>query len=224
MPDQATLRTETRTILGAKVKQLRREGILPCNVYARGQASIALQTPVLELQRVFRSVDRNAVVQMEIDGSANTLPVVLREVQRHPVTYDLLHVDFYQVDLTRLIHSEARIVLIGEAAGTALGGTLVQSLEFLPLEALPMEMPSELEVDITHLTDFGSSVLVREVALPPGVRALADEAVAVAALLAPRVLEVEEEEALAAAEQAEADALALAAGAVPEEGDEPSDD
>ena len=224
MPDQATLRAETRTILGAKVKRLRRQGILPCNVYARGQASIALQTPVLELQRVFRSVDRNAVVQMEIDGGANTLPVVLREVQRHPVTYDLLHVDFYQVDLTRRIHSEARIVLTGEAAGTALGGTLVQSLEFLPLEALPMEMPSELEIDITHLTEFGSSVLVRDVALPPGVRALADEAVAVAALLAPRVLEVEEEEALAAAEQAEADALALAAGLAPEEDADATDD
>ena len=87
-----------------------------------------------------------------------------------------------------------------------------------------MEMPSELEIDITHLTDFGSSVLVRDVALPPGVRALADEAVAVAALLAPRVLEVEEEEALAAAEQAEADALALAAGLAPEEDADATDD
>ena len=194
MAEQATLQAARRSITGSKVKQLRRSGILPCNVYGRGITSIALQTPVLELQRVFREVDRNAVVQMQIDDGGEAIPVVLREVQRHPVTHELLHADFYQVDLTRPIHSEARLILIGDAEGTTLGGTLVQSLEYLPLEALPLEMPSALEVDVSGLADFGSSVLVRDIALPAGVRALADEAVAVATMLAPRVAEEDEAE------------------------------
>ena len=207
MPDDATLRAQTRSITGSAVKQLRRDGVLPCNVYGRGVDSISIQTPLSELQRVFRAVDRNAVVQMEIDGG-DTVPVVLREVQRHPVNGQLLHVDFYQVDLTRVIHSEARLVLIGDAEAVALGGTLVQSLEYLALEALPLEMPSEVEVDISGLAEFGSSVLVRDITLPEGVRALADEAVAIATVLAPRLVEEEEEEGLEPVELPEGEAPA----------------
>ena len=204
MPDQATLRTQPRSVTGSAVKRLRRDGVLPCNVYGRGIDSIAIQTPLAELRRVFRSVDRNAVVQMAIDGRDGTVPVVLREVQRHPVSGELLHVDFYQVDLTRAIHSEARLVLVGDPESVALGGTLVQSVEYILLEALPLEMPSELEVDISGLAEFGSSVLVRDLALPEGVRVLADEAVGIATVLAPRLAaEDEEEEAEAAAEAAE---------------------
>ena len=200
MPDDATLRAATRSITGSAVKRLRREGMLPCNVYGRGVDSITIQTPLVELQRVFRSVDRNAVVQMEIDGSEDTTPVVLREVQRHPVSGELLHVDFYQVDLTRMIHSEARLHLVGVPEAVALGGTLVQSLEYLPLEALPREMPSELEVDVSGMSEFGDSILVRDITLPPGVRALADDAVGIATVLAPRLTaEADEEEALEAA-------------------------
>ena len=207
MPDDATLRAQTRSITGSAVKQLRRDGVLPCNVYGRGVESISIQTPLSELQRVFRAVDRNAVVQMEIDGG-DTVPVVLREVQRHPVNGQLLHVDFYQVDLTRMIHSEARLVLIGDAEAVALGGTLVQSLEYLALEALPLEMPSEVEVDISGLAEFGSSVLVRDITLPEGVRALADEAVAIATVLAPRLVEEEEEEGIEPVELPEGEAPA----------------
>ena len=207
MPDDATLRAQTRSITGSAVKRLRRDGVLPCNVYGRGVESISIQTPLSELQRVFRAVDRNAVVQMEIDGG-DTVPVVLREVQRHPVNGQLLHVDFYQVDLTRMIHSEARLVLIGDAEAVALGGTLVQSLEYLALEALPLEMPSEVEVDISGLAEFGSSVLVRDITLPEGVRALADEAVAIATVLAPRLVEEEEEEGLEPVEAPEGEAPA----------------
>ena len=204
MAEEATLHAEPRSVTGSAVKRLRRDGVLPCNVYGRGIDSITIQTPLSELQRVFRTVDRNAVVQMAIDGRDGTVPVVLREVQRHPVSGQLLHVDFYQVDLTRTIHSEARLVLVGDPEAVALGGTLVQSVEYVLLEALPLEMPSELEVDVSGLSEFGSSVLVRDLVLPEGVRALADEAVGIATVLAPRLTaEDEEEEAEAAVEAAE---------------------
>lgn len=194
MAEQATLHAEPRSVTGSAVKRLRRAGVLPCNVYGRGIDSITIQTPLSELQRVFRLVDRNAVVQMAIDGREGTVPVVLREVQRHPVSGQLLHVDFYQVDLSRTIHSEARLVLVGDPEAVALGGTLVQSVEYILLEALPLEMPSELEVDVSGLAEFGSSVLVRDLILPEGVRAMADEAVGIATVLAPRLTAEDEEE------------------------------
>lgn len=191
---ELVLQAESRSVLGKKVKRLRRDDLIPANVYGRGQESHAIQASMNEIRRVFSAVDRNAVVSMSIDGASDTIPVVLRDIQRHPVTRRLLHLDFYQVDLTRAIHSEARLLLIGDSEAVTKGGTVVQSLEHLMLEALPNDMPSVIEVDISVLEDFGHSVLVRDLELPDGVIALTDEAVAVATALAPRVAEEDEEE------------------------------
>ncbi len=189
---ELVLHVQRRNVTGKKVKQLRRQGIAPGNVYGRGLESVAVQAELSQVQRVFRSVDRNAVVQLTVDGEEE-IPVVLREVQRHPVSGEVLHLDFYQVDLTRVIHSEARLVLIGDPEAVAKGGTLVQSLEYIMLEALPTDMPSELEVDVSVLTDFGHNVLVRDLVLAEGVRALTDGTIGVATVLAPRVAEEDEE-------------------------------
>ncbi len=190
---ELVLQAETRAVMGKKVKQLRRDGLVPANVYGRNQESRAIQAPLAEISRVFGAVDRNSVVPMSIDGASDTIPVVLREIQRHPVTRNLLHLDFYQVDLTRAIHSEARLVLVGDAEAESKGGTVVQSLELIMLEALPTDMPSSVEVDISVLTEFGQSVLIRDLTLPDGVAALTDDTVAVATALAPRVAEEDEE-------------------------------
>lgn len=205
MADETILRVERRATLGKAVKRLRGEGIVPGNVYGRGRESTAIQATLEEFRRVYRAVDRNAVVQVQIDGEAETVPVVLREVQRKPVGSDVLHIDFYQVDLKRTIHSEARVVLEGSSEAVALGGTLVQSVDLVMLEALPLEMPSEITVDVSGLDEFGMSVLVRDLELPEGVRAISDETVAIVTVLAPRVSEDEEEEVGAEAEAAEAE-------------------
>ena len=206
---QLVLQAESRSVLGKKVKQLRRDDLVPANVYGRGQESRAIQAPMNEIRRVFSAVDRNAVVSMSIDGTSDTIPVVLRDIQRHPVSRKLLHLDFYQVDLTRAIHSEARLLLFGDSEAESMGGTVVQSLEAIMLEALPTDMPSVIEVDISVLEDFGHSVLVRDLELPEGVIALTDGAVAVATALAPRVAEEDEE----------AEELELEEGVEPEEED-----
>ncbi len=192
--DEIVLQADSRSILGKKVKQLRRSGVVPGNVYGRGLESRAIQTPLTEVQRVFGQVDRNAVVSISIDGAGETVPVVLREVQRHPVSRQLLHLDFYEVDLQRLIHSDVRLLLIGSSEAETRGGTVVQSLEHVILEALPTSMPSVLEVDVSVLTDFGHSVLVRDLELADGVTALTDGTVAVATVLAPRVAEEDMED------------------------------
>ena len=210
MADETILRVERRATLGKAVKRLRSEGIVPANLYGRGRESAAIQAPLEEFRRVYRAVDRNAVVQVQIEGEAGTVPVVLREVQRKPIGSDVLHIDFYQVDLERTIHSEARVVLEGSSEAVALGGTLVQSVDLVMLEALPLEMPSEITVDVSGLDEFGKSVLVRDLELPEGVRAISDETVAIVTVLAPRVTEDEEEEVGAEAEAAEAEADAEA--------------
>ena len=198
MAETATLQTEPRTVTGKQVRTLRRGGLVPANVYGRGVPSVAIQVPLLELRRVFRSVERNAVVNLHVAGESNTRPVVLREVQRNPVSGEIYHVELFQIDLTRMIQSAAPLVLIGQAPAVELGGVLVQNLDEIHLEALPMEMPSEVEVDISSLAEFGHGIHVEDLKLPTGVRVLADQTTQIVSVLAPRLTAEDEEEEAAA--------------------------
>lgn len=196
MADDLTLQLDRRAVTGKRVRRLRREGIVPGNVYGRGMESVAVQATLLELRRVFRSVDRNSVVNAQIEGEGETRPVVLRTVQRHPVTHDVEHVDLYHIDVNRPIHSTAAINVIGEEACEAitLGGVLVHGLTSVMLEALPMDMPADLTIDVSGLDHFGQSIHVSDLDLPDGVRALTDPTAQLATVVAPRVEEEEEEE------------------------------
>ena len=209
MPDPLTLQLEPRSVTGKKVRRLRREGIIPGNVYGRGRPSVSVQATLEELRRVFRGHDRNQVVNAQITGESDTRPVVLRDVQRHPVSHDVEHVDLYHIDLTRPIHSTATVHLVGEEACPAitLGGVLVQGLGSVMLEALPMDMPSDLTIDVSGLEHFGQSMHVSDLALPDGVRALSEPTAQLATIIAPRLAEedeVAEEEGAEAVEGEEA--------------------
>ncbi len=196
MPDDLTLQLEPRAVTGKRVRRLRRDGIIPGNVYGRGLPSVAVQAPLLELRRVFRGHDRNQVVNAQIAGESGTRPVVLRDVQRHPVTHDVEHVDLYHIDVTRPIHATATVHLVGEETCPAvtLGGVLVQGLGSVMLEALPMDMLSDLTIDVSNLEHFGQSVHVSDLDLPDGVRALSEPTAQLATVIAPRIAEEDEVE------------------------------
>ena len=194
MPDEAQLTLNPRTITGKKVRFLRREGFVPGNLYGRGLDSVAIQASLAEVRSVFRSVPRNSVVHVQVEGEKSTRPVVLRHVDRNPVSGEVLHVEFYQVDLARTIQSNALVIFVGDSEAVANGGTLVHTMDTIALEALPMDMPAEIVVDISGLENFGSAVHVSDLALPANVRALADETAQVVTVVAPRLEEEEEEE------------------------------
>jgi large subunit ribosomal protein L25 len=191
MVDDLVLQLEARTLSGKKVRTLRREGVVPANVYGRGRESVAVQASLVEFRRIFRAVDRNAVVDAQIAGESDVRPVVLRNVQRHPVSHEVQHVDLYHIDLKRTIQSLVSIIVIGAETNEAikLGGVLVHGLEAVMLEALPMDMPSELTIDISHIEHFGESIHVSDLDLPPRVRAVTDAATQLATVIAPRLVE-----------------------------------
>jgi large subunit ribosomal protein L25 len=188
----AQLTLQPRTVIGKKVKQIRREGLVPGNVYGRGLESISVQAPLTEVRQVFRSVPRNSVVNVQIEGESATRPVVLRKVDRNPLTGEVRHVELYQVDLTRVIQSQALVVIVGASEAVHNGGTLVQALDTVGLEALPLDMPAEIEVSIGSLVNFGDVVHVGDIELPVNVRALLDASAQIVSVVAPRLEEVEE--------------------------------
>ncbi len=215
MADAVQLTLQQRSVIGKKVKRIRQEGLVPGNVYGRGLESVSVQAPLVEVQQVFRSVPRNSVVTVQIEGETGTRPVVLRKVDRNPLTGEIRHVELYQVDLSRVIQSQALIVITGQSEAVHNGGTLVQALDTLRLEALPLDMPAEVTVDISTLLNFGDVVHVGDVELPVNVRALLDDAAQVLSVVAPR-LEEEEEETGVGGELPEGEEVELAEGEVAE--------
>lgn len=185
--DVQNLSLSPRTVTGKKVKRLRKQGILPVHMYGNGIDSQSLQAEAGELRRILPRVGSNIPVSVAVDGSDEENICFVREVQRHPVTEDLLHVDFIRVDITQTISAEVPITLIGSAPATQQGGTLLQPLTSLLVEALPMNIPASVEADISGLDDFEKSIVVSDIAVADNVTVLTDSDEFVARVTPPRV-------------------------------------
>jgi large subunit ribosomal protein L25 len=181
----------TREVLGKKVKAMRRGGVTPANIYGSGVASRAVQVPSDELMRVLTEAGRNELVYVSLDGEER--PTFIHEVQRNPVTDLILHVDFLQIDLTRRVKIDVPIHLTGVApAVDTHQGILVQSLDHVTVEALPTEVPSEFEADVSVLKEIDDALHVSDLTAPEGVEILTDGE-QMFAKVAPPVVEVVEE-------------------------------
>ena len=182
-----SLSLSQRAVTGKKVKQLRKRGILPVHMYGSGIESMSLQAEAGELRRLLPRVGTNIPVTVQIDGSDDENICFVRDVQRHPVTEDLLHIDFIRVDVTQTISAEVPITLVGSAPATQQGGTLLQPLTTLLVEALPMDIPASVEADISGLDDFEKSIVVSDIAVADNVAVLTDSDEFVARVSPPRV-------------------------------------
>ena len=206
--DAHTLRLERREVTGKKVKRLRRAGIIPAHVYGADIQPASLQADERELNRLLPQVGANIPVSVEYDGQDGENICFVREVQRHPVSDEVIHVDFMRVDVTRAVSAEVPLALTGTSAAVSqMAGTLLQSLQTLLIEALPMNMPAEIPVDISVLSELDSSLSVRDITVPGDVSVLNDPDDAVLRVAAPRLeaetFEGEEGEADADGESAE---------------------
>lgn len=199
------LAVEPRQITGKKVVQLRRQGIVPANVFGHNIDSVPVQLPAIDLLQAIKSSTRNEVIDVTIGGERTARPMVISKIQRHSLSNTILHADFYQVSLREKMRVEVPIIITGTSEGvTTYGGVLIQSLESLHVEALPLDIPPHLEVDISALAELDSAIHVRDIRLADTVAVLNDPDVVIVKVDAPRV--VEEEPALAAAPAAAAPA------------------
>ena len=206
--NQLELSVVPRSVLGKRVRALRRGGLTPANVYGHGVESRALQIETVTLVRTLRALERNAILSLCIEGEKAPRPVMVRDIQRNPVSDRILHVDFYQVSLTEKMRADVPLLLTGKApAVDDFGGILLQSLESISVEALPADMPSHVEVDISVLSELDSSLHVKDLVLDPKLHVMTDLDVVIARVASPRTgveAAIAEEEAAAAAEREEA--------------------
>lgn len=189
--DRLELETSPRTILGKKVRYLRRQDVVPVNVYGHGIPSAAMQVEGRALARALARVGKSTLLTLVAEGQ-EPRTVLVRDVQRDPRYNRLFHVDFYQVKLTERIKLEVPIHFVGDLRPTLKGGALVHSLTAVEVECLPQDMPHAIEVDLGGLEDFDKPIYVRDLPPLPNVTILTGPDEVVANVEPPRVAEVVE--------------------------------
>jgi large subunit ribosomal protein L25 len=203
------LEATPRSGIGKQVaKHLRVDGQVPAVVYRSGQTTVPLAVEQRALAQVLKtSAGENVLITLHIQrpegkgsGAAEERTVMIREIQKHPITGAMLHVDFHEVLLTERIKVKVPIVTKGEPVGVKQdGGVLDHLLWELEIECLPTQIPEQIEVDVAALK-IGDSIPVKALALPEGVTALADAEAPVVAVAAPQIEKVEEPAEAVAAE------------------------
>ena len=179
--ESISLELEPRVVLGKKVKQLRRTGMVPVHLYGPGITDRPLQCEQKQLLRALARAGSTNPVNLSVQGEAGESLAFAREIQWSPVRGELLHVDFLAVSVTVKVTAQVPINLVGESPGAReTGGGVAQTLYHLDVEALPLEIPNELVVDLSQMVDTNSVIRAGELTLESNVTMLTDpEAVVV---------------------------------------------
>lgn len=206
MADQVSLQVAERTMLGKRVKKLRRQGVIPANVYGLRQSSQALQVDLYTLERFLAKHHATRVIALQGADGGGPLNALVRHVARSPRTGKILHVDFLRISMNEPITVRVPLVLKGDAPAVTLGGgVLLHLVDTVEIESLPGDLPEALEADVSGLKDMDDTLHLRDVPVPPKVKLLSDPDEPVAKVVAPRAVLAEEAE-KAAEKEAEAPA------------------
>jgi large subunit ribosomal protein L25 len=222
-----TLAAAPRAELGKKVAVLRRAGRLPAVVYGHGIDSETVSLDAHEFDLLRRKAGPNALIDLSVDGKRSR-PVLVHDIQVHPVNRRPVHVDLFLVRMTEELTVDVRLVATGVSPAVENeNGTLLHPTEHVRVKALPDHLPQQIEYSIESLVDVDAVVKVSDLTIPSDVTLLTDPEEVIAKVLAPRLqaeeAALEAEEAAAAAE-AEAEGEGAAEGAEGEagEGGEPA--
>lgn len=193
MSKTQTLHTEPRQRTGSgSLKQMRREGWLPCCVYGRGVENRNVKVDAKTFSDLLKaSASDNILVNLEV-GEEATILAFLQAVQHDPLTGKFVHVDFRAVDESTEITANLPVELSGESAGVKAGGELEQIMYTLEIRCLPKDLPEMLHADISEL-EIGDSLTVSSVPLPTGVTAAVAADLIVAQVVKTRIVEEDEE-------------------------------
>ena len=195
-----------RTEVGSKYAQAERKaGNVPCVIYG-GEAPVHFSAPILAFKSLVYTPEAKTAT-ITVDGK--TVEAVIQDMQFHPVTDALIHIDFIQLVEGKAVTMNIPVVLNGQARGVLNGGKLKMVLRTLSVRALPNEMPDNIQLDITNLR-IGKSIRVSDV-VPAGYEILnADTAVIVTVKKARGAVDDEDEDEEGAAEEGGAEAAAEA--------------
>ncbi len=169
-----SLTVEKRILSGRKVKNLRKQNILPANLFGKKVTSVALQVPKETFMKVYHEAGETGLVELNFAGEVR--PVLIQNVQIEPVNSSPLHVDFYQVDLKEKVKAHVPLDITGVAPAVEQKlGLLLELVNKVEVEALPADLPEKIMVDVSQLKELHSAIKAQDLKLASGVTLLTDE-------------------------------------------------
>jgi len=152
-----------RTIFGKKLKRLRKQGQLPANIFGEDIKSQAVTLPVKDFLKAHRKTGETQIVYLQLENKEE-LPALIQNVQHHPVTNFIMHVDFRKVDLEKKIETDVPLKFVGRSEAVVQNkGILLPLAESLRVEALPGDIPKLIEIDISSLKELNDEIKVQEI-------------------------------------------------------------
>ncbi len=183
-----------RVAKGKANRRLAGEGLIPAVLYGHGvePTPVSLDRHGFEMLMIHETLSAT-VLDVSLEGSDSPAKVLVKEIQKHPATGRVLHVDLLAIDMKTSIHTVVPVRFVGESEGINEGGILTQSLMGIEIEALPTDLPDVIEVDISGL-GIGDNLHVSDLVAPEGTTILTDLDAIVVSITLPKVVEEEEPE------------------------------
>jgi len=155
------LTVEARNVFGKKLKTLRETGDIPANIYGPGFKSQAVTVTYKNFTQAYKKAKETGVVYLTV--GKDVVPVLIKSLQKHPVENRILHIDFRKIDLSQKIETEVPIKITGESiAVTQKGGILLTQSDHLLVEALPADIPQQIDIDVSVLDEVGKDIKVSD--------------------------------------------------------------
>ena len=219
MAQKYHLKVEKRDVSGKEVKKLRREGILPGNVYGADFKSTSVQVPYTDFDPIFKEAGETGLIDLKL--GEQTIPVLIHNIHQN-FRREVLHADFFKVNLKEKVKAMIPLEFIGESPAVSENiGLLEKVMHELEIEALPTDLPEHIEVDVSGLAQIDDQIEVSNLKVPSEVTVLSDPGqvvIKVGELVTKEAQEEAEAEA-AAAEAAKAETPAEGEEGAPAEGE-----
>jgi len=191
--EEIQLKANKRKILGKKVKQLRRRGLIPTILYGHGIDPLPLEVEERALRRTLAQAGGSRLIALRVGRARKPRMILAREIQQDPITRALLHADFYEVRMEEKVTTEVPLVFVGESPIVERGeGILFHGLESVEIECLPGDLIQSIEVDLTGLEEIDQALHVRDLKVGPNIEIVTDLEELIVKVLPPEEEMVEE--------------------------------
>ncbi|MEE8131893.1 MAG: 50S ribosomal protein L25 [Candidatus Paceibacterota bacterium] len=185
------LTVQKREIFGKKVKELRKQDLIPAELYGHGFENLHLSVPAKDFSRIFNEAGESTIIKLKVEGGdgkekGSELNVLVHDIQKNVLTDEISHIDFYQVRMDEKIKAAVPLEFIGEApAVKEKGGVLIKSVHEIEVEVLPADLPHNIPVNLDELDDIGKNIHMKDIKIDEKVKVLIEPETVIATVIEP---------------------------------------
>ena len=166
------LQAKAREITGKKVSELRNQDIIPAIIYGKSLQPINISLNSKDFEKVFKKAGDTTVIDLQIEGSKENHKALIQKVDYTPTRDRITHIELLAISLTDKVKVEVPVILINTEIAEKLGGNLILNLDEIEVEALPGDLPHQIEIDCSIFTEFGHTIYIRDLKLNSNIKIL----------------------------------------------------